>query len=93
MEAQVGEHLDIDTGAAIRSFDIPLLAIGSDIAIIGKLQVLHIKSDGETEVPALEVGIRAIKHLIVILSRRLEGHHKGTKQEYPRQKERCNTSN
>ena len=69
VQAQVGEHVDAEAGAVGGHLAVPVLAVVAGQAVVGELEVLEVHSDGEAEVDALLVGVRAVEQLVVALLR------------------------
>lgn len=76
MESEVSEHRHVDARRHGRNFRKPLFAVAEVMAVVDKPEILETHADGETEMPAFEVGIRAVENLVSGLGTGRGGRHK-----------------
>ena len=65
VKSEVNQSVDAKSGAERRLLHDPDLSVVGHDACVGEREVLGVNSDGETEMPRLEVGIRTVEQLIV----------------------------
>ena len=65
MQTKIRKHLDIYARIPGRDLCKPLLAFGSDITVVREFEILKTHADGETEMPAFQVGIWTVHDLVI----------------------------